>query len=118
VKKSFRKRLAALEQELLGSINDQRQEYDELVSGDRTEETDEATIRNAERALAALLLHDRRRLDRVQAAIGRLETGHFGLCAACGEHIDPQRLEARPDAVFCYECATKRQRAAGPVHLN
>ncbi|MFW5741767.1 MAG: TraR/DksA family transcriptional regulator [Spirochaetota bacterium] len=117
-KKNMRSRLTELEEEILASIDDQRREYEELTLGDRTEETDEAAIRNDERAMSALLRHDRHRLVRVQSALARLEEGHFGVCAVCGEQINEKRLDAQPDTVFCYDCARKRQQSARQAHLN
>lgn len=117
-KKNMRSRLGELEQELLASIEDQRREYEELTLGDRTEDTDEAAIRNDERAMSAILRHDRRRLVRVQSALARIEEGHYGICAVCGEPIDEVRLDAQPDTVFCYDCARTRQRSARQAHLN
>lgn len=117
-KKNMRSRLSELERELLQSIEEQRSEYEELTLGDRTEEADEASIRNVERALSSILQHDRRRLVRVQMALGRLEEGHYGICAVCGRSIAEERLAAQPEAVFCFPCASNRQRTSGPVHLN
>lgn len=117
-KKNMRRRLTSLEQELLRSIEEQAAEYRELTLGDRTEETDEATIRNEERALSSLLHHDRRRLTRIQHALGRLAGGHFGICASCGNEIDDERLAATPETVFCYPCARARERNVRDAHLN
>ena len=117
-KKNMRSRLGELEEEILASIDDQRREYEELTLGDRTEDTDEAAIRNDERTMSALLRHDRHRLVRVQSALARLEEGHFGVCAVCGEQIDEGRLDAQPDTVFCYDCARTCQRSARQAHLN
>jgi RNA polymerase-binding transcription factor DksA len=117
-KKNMRQRLASLEREILRSLEEQEQEYEELTLGDRTEETDEAAIRNDERALSALLYHEERRLLRVRSALGRIETGHYGICAACGSSIDDDRLTAQPDTVFCYHCARKREGPAREAHLN
>lgn len=117
-KRNMKERLASLEQEILQSIQEQHNEYAELTTNDRTEETDEASIRNEERALSAILHHERRRLVRIQSAIGRLEEGHYGICAVCGNTIEDERLAAQPDAVFCYTCAQRRERAAPGSHLN
>ncbi|MFW5689773.1 MAG: TraR/DksA family transcriptional regulator [Spirochaetota bacterium] len=117
-KRNMRERLTSLEQEIRQSIEEQHQEYAELTLGDRTEDTDEASIRNEERALAAILHHDERRLLRVHSALGRLDAGHYGVCAMCGDMIDDDRLAAQPETVFCYSCAQKRERAAHGAHLN
>ena len=117
-KKNMKERLSSLEQEILDSIQEQHDEYAELTLGDRTEDTDEASIRNEERALSAILHHERRRLVRVQSALGRLEEGHYGICAMCGNTIEDERLTAQPDTVFCYNCARSREHGAPRAHLN
>ncbi|MFP4114916.1 MAG: TraR/DksA family transcriptional regulator [Spirochaetota bacterium] len=117
-KRNIRERLASLEREILRSLQEQHEEYEELTLSDRTEETDEAAIRNEERALSALLYHEERRLLRVRSALGRIEEGHYGVCASCGTVIADDRLAAQPDAVFCYDCARRRERGTGGAHLN
>lgn len=47
-------------------------------------------------------------LRRISAALARLEAGDYGYCAACGEVIDPRRLDADPAAPLCIACASKR----------
>lgn len=43
-------------------------------------------------------------LERVEAALRRMETGEYGICQGCGEVIDPARLEALPYASRCVDC--------------
>lgn len=45
-------------------------------------------------------------LRKVTAALGRLESGKFGICLACGEEIDRNRLAAHPYAEECIDCAS------------
>lgn len=42
----------------------------------------------------------------LHAALGRLETGDFGYCDACGEEIAPKRLEFDPTVTRCIGCAS------------
>ncbi len=56
-------------------------------------------------ALAASL---RETLDEVEHALSKLETGTYGLCEGCDQRIDPARLEAKPAARLCMDCASKR----------
>lgn len=60
----------------------------------------------------ANLARQRVRLERVEAAIERLEDEpeEYGLCPDCGEDIPFPRLIAAPDAIFCVDCASERQR--------
>jgi len=43
-------------------------------------------------------------LVQVEAAIGRMDEGHYGTCARCGRKIAPDRLEVLPYAIYCINC--------------
>jgi len=49
------------------------------------------------------------RLSRIEAALRRIQDGEYGNCQDCGEPIDPARLEASPEAVFCVACQKQRE---------
>jgi RNA polymerase-binding transcription factor DksA len=46
-------------------------------------------------------------LERVRAALDRIEAGTYGSCEACGQPIAAQRLEALPEADLCMPCAAR-----------
>jgi DnaK suppressor protein len=46
----------------------------------------------------------------IDAALARISTGHYGVCADCGTDIDPKRLAVLPFALLCTDCATRRER--------
>lgn len=46
-----------------------------------------------------------REIASVKRALGRIEDGTYGECVRCGEDIAPARLEARPEASLCINCA-------------
>jgi DnaK suppressor protein len=56
-----------------------------------------------------LALRDRSRaeLQRIDAALVRLDDGTYGTCERCGQPIAPERLEAIPWAATCIDCARK-----------
>ena len=41
----------------------------------------------------------------IDQALARITDGSFGLCTRCGEPIGRERLEARPAAELCIDCA-------------
>ena len=45
------------------------------------------------------------RIQRLQAALARLDAGEYGYCARCGDDIAPGRLEADPAVPLCIGCA-------------
>jgi RNA polymerase-binding transcription factor DksA len=59
--------------------------------------------------VAALLSEARDHLANVDAALRRLGEGTYGVCERCGEPIGAGRLAARPAAVTCIRCASRRR---------
>lgn len=51
-------------------------------------------------------------LHRVEAALLRLQQGHYGQCADCGDEIDLQRLHAQPAALRCAACQQRVEAAS------
>ena len=50
-------------------------------------------------------------LNKVNAALRRLDDGSYGDCFECGEEIAPARLRALPFAVRCKDCEEARETA-------
>jgi len=48
----------------------------------------------------------RGRIDEVDAALRRLESGTYGACRSCRRPIPTTRLEAVPEATQCVSCAS------------
>jgi DnaK suppressor protein len=47
-----------------------------------------------------------RELAGLDAALGRVEAGTYGVCASCGTAIPLDRLRLLPAAVLCVRCAS------------
>ena len=99
-------RAAALAQiEALG------REFDEVVAASQSSNADDehdpegATIAFERQQVAALLDSVRRRLADVEAAVARRAAGDYGSCSTCVRAIAPERLDARPAARTCIDCA-------------
>ena len=52
----------------------------------------------------------RAELARVERALRSLDEGTFGICRSCGAALSEARLEAKPDATLCIQCAATRER--------
>jgi len=44
-------------------------------------------------------------LAEVEHALEKIDGDDYGLCEQCGKEIAPARLEARPEARYCIDCA-------------
>ncbi|HEX6998738.1 MAG TPA: TraR/DksA family transcriptional regulator [Gammaproteobacteria bacterium] len=71
-----------------------------------------------DRAVADLLSHlnlseidrDVDELRAIQAALGRIASGSYGICQSCGRPIGVERLRAIPETPLCVECQARAER--------
>lgn len=54
----------------------------------------------------------RRRLQKVEAALGAVDSGDYGYCEACGEAIPYARLQIKPESDLCVNCQAHEERGA------
>jgi RNA polymerase-binding protein DksA len=54
----------------------------------------------------------RQELAGVEHALKKFEEGTYGLCDDCGQPIDPERLEALPQATLCVNCKAQQAKNA------
>jgi DnaK suppressor protein len=50
------------------------------------------------------------RVNRIVAAIERLDAGEYGVCVECGEAIAPARLRVMPEVTTCVRCQDRLER--------
>ncbi|WP_020677291.1 TraR/DksA family transcriptional regulator [Geopsychrobacter electrodiphilus] len=57
--------------------------------------------------LMSLSNAQRRSAADIDAALERLDSGVYGLCARCEEEIPARRMEVRPFSRYCVECKSE-----------
>ncbi|MDY7575603.1 TraR/DksA family transcriptional regulator [Actimicrobium sp. CCI2.3] len=107
-------------QELQARIDPQlhrSDESDELVLTEQKVADDNAVIADVlnDTDLAELEL-DLAVLVEIDAALGRIKAGTYGICTACEEAIPLARLQAMPSAHFCIGCQAKSEERQGFPH--
>jgi DnaK suppressor protein len=85
--------------------------YQEMLATARDEE-DQATVSLMAETNLTLLGPKRQELEAIEEALQRLENGTYGLCEACGQHIEPRRLEIMPETPYCRNCMSQREKLA------
>ncbi len=103
---SFRKRLVSMRQDIeaLSHVTEEERQPVEL---------DQTTVGRLSRMDAlqnqAMQLETQRRrtveIQRIDAALRRIDEGEFGYCVSCGDEIAPKRLENDPTTPTCFDCA-------------
>lgn len=92
-------------------------DFDEVVAASRDSNSDDehdpegATIAFERAQVVALATQVRTHLVEIEAALDRLAAGTYGVCVRCGRPIGQGRLEARPTARHCIECAASAVRS-------
>jgi RNA polymerase-binding transcription factor DksA len=79
----------------------------ESSNADDEHDPEGATIAFDRQQLAALLAQAQRRVDDLDHALEQLAAGSFGACERCGRPVGAERLEARPSARTCIDCARR-----------
>jgi RNA polymerase-binding transcription factor DksA len=57
--------------------------------------------------------HETHMLHDIDAAIGLLEAGGYGICVSCGEDIPEARLVATPTVQTCIACQERIEKEQG-----
>ena len=99
-------RLRGIEVErTIGHLEKERREVEE-----NTEWIDKAAYESRVSLLDGLTTLYRYEMKQIEKASSRVEERSYGLCLACHEPIDADRLEIYPAAQFCLDCQDYRER--------
>ena len=113
--RDFKKRLLAEEHYLVAEIEGQQSEL-----ADSAEAAGEERTSAAEDASSQIFEHERTlavegafegMLAEVRHALHKIDDRSYGLCDECGQPIDYERLQARPQASLCINCKRRDEHA-------
>jgi DnaK suppressor protein len=71
--------------------------------------TDRASLESDRNFELRIRDRERKLINKIKKAVGKIEDESFGFCEVCGEPIDFKRLEARPVTTHCIECKTSEE---------
>jgi RNA polymerase-binding transcription factor DksA len=95
-------------QEVTGRVED---ESYTVLAGEVANTGDAASADAMLEVERAAIDRDLAEVREIDAALARIESGHYGLCGDCGEVIDPVRVKALPMALRCTACQGKWEHA-------
>lgn len=104
--KAFKKRLLEMREEV-EELSEATEEARQPVELDQTM-VGRLSRMDALQTQAMQLETERRRgieIQRINAALKRMEEGEFSYCVSCGVDIEPKRLENDPTTPTCFDCA-------------
>ena len=94
--------LLARRAELAARMADLDRELDSHTEKD----WEEAAVQHEDdEVLETLGMSAQSEIVRIDAALGRIDSGDYGICAKCGADISAERLDVVPYTPFCRDCA-------------
>jgi DnaK suppressor protein len=106
----FRKILVSQRDQLLGNAQKALAGDIHLDPDDFPDEIDTASSEVGLAFIGRLRERERGLLNKINAALEKIEDGVYGECENCGEEIGLKRLEARPVARLCIDCKSEQEK--------
>ncbi|MBA7654989.1 RNA polymerase-binding transcription factor DksA [subsurface metagenome] len=103
------KRLTEELEQLMASANPPDERREGSPFGKREEEATEALELEKRLVLEKRI---KEQLIGVEHALHKYEENTYGFCDSCGQPIDPERLEAIPEASLCIKCKSQQAKNA------
>ena len=98
IAKQLRERLESLLERAEVIEDDLRHPLDDDWSEQAVDLADDEALEGVDEVLRA-------EIQQIRLALLRIENGTYGTCAKCGKEIRRERLQARPIATRCIDCA-------------
>jgi DnaK suppressor protein len=106
----FQKMLLLQREQLLGNARKALSGDIHLDPDDFPDEIDTASSEIGLSFIGRLRERERGLLNKINAALEKIEQGVYGECENCGEEIGIKRLEARPVAELCIDCKAEQEK--------
>ena len=110
---SILRRLEAERVRILARLAGLRRGFHETVdasvdsNADDEHDPEGSTIALERSQLTTVIRQAERHLDDLEDARNRVASGQYRLCETCGQPVSAARLDVRPIARTCFECATR-----------
>lgn len=108
--KTYRDKLLSRRESLFRQVTEAEMSSRERDSEATQDPADMAANAYAKELMISMSANDRRLLQLIDEALGRVEAGEYGECVNCGEPVLEKRLDAVPWARHCLRCQDLQER--------
>jgi len=105
----YKKKLQSRREELMRTIARTEEEGRQADDDQTVDLADKAANSYTKEFLFGMTNTDRTILSMIDAALKRIQSNEYGLCANCQEEMQQKRLEAVPWAKHCINCQEKQE---------
>lgn len=107
--KIYREDLLGLRREILKQVEEEKIKSSAEALSETGDEMDLASEQRERELYHIMGERDKAKLNDIQKAIERIDSGEFGICEDCGEEISEKRLKAVPYSTLCVDCKEKQE---------
>jgi DnaK suppressor protein len=107
----FKSDLREQQRELMHALERAQKEIRALADSGPGDVIDDSWGNACKENMLATYSQNRTLLRKVELALKRISAGDFGICAACGDTIGLNRLQAIPWANNCIECQEQSEQS-------
>jgi len=109
-REKYQKKLLERKAEIVDVLTDYYNETKEVDnSGIAMDMADKAESSYTKEFLLSLSATERKQLQKIDEALGRIQKSNYGVCQMCGVKIGKKRLDAVPWASNCIDCQEKAE---------
>jgi DnaK suppressor protein len=102
--------LIDMKKKILETLATESEEFNELIEDKDPKDLADIASEDIDRnILDALSKQELKTLRLIEAAVTRMQSGHYGQCMKCGDKIPRERLEAIPYATLCIKCKSTEE---------
>ncbi|HYC55478.1 MAG TPA: TraR/DksA family transcriptional regulator [Candidatus Binatia bacterium] len=114
----FQGKLLEMRKEIMRVIKDDMKEGREGEAGEGRDTYDIASDERDREINLLLGDRERKKLQLIDDALARIDTGEYGDCDECGGEIAAGRLEAMPFTRLCVTCQDEYEQAQRTMHSD
>lgn len=101
---SFQNKLLDRRVQIEKNLNSTALEMKQIQELELNDEADHAAASSENAIDNAILIQQRKELNEIESALGRIKNGTYGTCDMCEEPIGKARLEVKNFARYCIDC--------------
>ncbi len=106
----FEKDLLARKEQILKNLEHSHQKITMMQNQDPKDEGDFATLATETDIDSRIIEQQRKELNEIEIALGKIKNGTYGICEMCEEPIGKERLIVKNYARYCIGCREINER--------
>ncbi|CAA6800499.1 MAG: C4-type zinc finger protein, DksA/TraR family [uncultured Sulfurovum sp.] len=100
----FKNELEEMKKQIESNLDSTSFEMNSLRDNEPKDEGDHATMQRRQTIGNSILLKQSEKLEAIERSLKRIENDTYGICEACEEEINIERLKVKVFADYCISC--------------